>query len=152
MRRRERLYRWLERWTGIPLTEQGARTVAAQELTDAIGATVRSLIAALPVVEPDACEDRAMGTYAGAATLVLTDGTAVPGQTGLREVPAGAMRSWEGTFTSSDPAAGRLFDAIGKTLRIELPVGNTADVVVQSFGETAGRVTVPVVGSGPAPF
>jgi hypothetical protein len=90
-----------------------------------------------------------MSTYTGLATLVLTDGTREQGVVTLRSKrdQPGGPRSWSGSFRPDNPSAG-LVNSIGANVPLELPIGETGEVLVQGMEGNA----VQLVGSGPAPF
>jgi hypothetical protein len=94
-----------------------------------------------------------MATYTGLATLVLADGTREQGLVALRSQRAepGGPRSWGGSFRPDDPSAD--FSAsLGTTVPLELPIGETGEVLVEGVEGTGGDAAVRLVGSGPQPF
>jgi hypothetical protein len=94
-----------------------------------------------------------MATFTGLATLVLADGTREQGIATLRTGRAepGRPRSWSGSFRPDDPGTD-LFGSLGANVPIELPTGETGEVLLAGTEGTGQDVAVRLVGSGPPPF
>ena len=94
-----------------------------------------------------------MSTYTGPATLLLADGARESGTANLRTDDArnGRLRSWDGNFSPDNPTID-LFNSIGGNLPLELPNGQTGEVLLQSLNGTASGVIIRLPGSGPQPF
>ncbi len=94
-----------------------------------------------------------MNSYSGPATLILTNGTRVPGQATLQARTSGAgMQSWQGRFRADDNTAD-VFNAVGGTLPLELPTGTTGTVLVQNLDNVlSAQPALTLLGSGAAPF
>jgi hypothetical protein len=94
-----------------------------------------------------------MATYTGLATLVLADGTREQGLVALRAERAepGQPRPWSGNFRPDNPSAD-LVNSLGANVPIELPIGETGEVLLQGVEGTGSDTTVRLVGSGPQPF
>jgi hypothetical protein len=94
-----------------------------------------------------------MATLTGLATLVLPDGTRVQGIGSLRSERAepGRERPWGGSFRPDSPSPD-LFRSLGCTVHIELPTGETGEVLVEGVEGSGQDTAVRLVGSGPPPF
>jgi hypothetical protein len=94
-----------------------------------------------------------MSTYTGLATLVLADGTREQGVVALRSERArpGQLRSWSGTFRPDNPSAD-LVNSLGANVPIELPIGETGEVLLQGMEGTGQDSAIRLVGTGPQPF
>jgi hypothetical protein len=94
-----------------------------------------------------------MATYTGLATLVLADGTREQGLVALRTERAepGRQRSWSGSFRPDNPSAD-LSNSLGANVPLELPTGETAEVLVQAVEGAGPDTNVRLAGSGPHPF
>jgi len=95
-----------------------------------------------------------MNNYAGPATLVLADGSRAPGAVNLRLDPAGSGRppSWSGRFRADNSSA-NVFNAVGGNLPLELPNGQTGQVLVQSLDNAVSSThTLQLLGNGAPPF
>ncbi|GII23511.1 hypothetical protein [Planosporangium mesophilum] len=94
-----------------------------------------------------------MATFAGLATLVLVDGTRQQGIATLRSgrPEPGGPRPWSGSFRPDDPGAD-LVGSVGANLPIELPTGETGEVVLAGVEGAGQDAAVRLVGSGPPPF
>jgi len=94
-----------------------------------------------------------MSCYEGPATLVLADGTRAAGTANLRlELAAPGRVSWSGWYRTDAPGAD-VFNAVGGNLPLELPNGQTGQVLVQSMDNAmSGTPVLRLFGNGEPPF
>jgi hypothetical protein len=90
-----------------------------------------------------------MATFTGLVTLVLADGARQQGIATLRSgrPEPGSPRPWSGSFRPDDPGAD-LVGSVGANVPIELPTGETAEVLLAGVE----GADVRLLGSGPPPF
>jgi hypothetical protein len=94
-----------------------------------------------------------MATYTGLATLTLADGTRQQGLVSLRSrrPEPGRPRPWDGSFRPDDPDVD-FAGSLGSTVPVELPIGETGEVVLEGVEGTGRDTTVRLIGSGTPPF
>ncbi|GIH10563.1 hypothetical protein Rhe02_86300 [Rhizocola hellebori] len=93
-----------------------------------------------------------MGTYTERATLHLIDGSRPGGAASLRSKQVRGLWSWEGTFLPDDQHA-NFFGSQGQNILIELPGGQTGEVLLQNVQIGSHVATnIRLLGSGPPPF
>jgi hypothetical protein len=94
-----------------------------------------------------------MATFTGLATLVLADGTREQGTVALRSERAepDRPRPWSGSFRPDNPSAD-LLSSLGANLPLELPIGETGEVLLAGIEGTGQDAAVRLVGNGPPPF
>lgn len=92
-----------------------------------------------------------MNTYAERAALLISEGQREHGLVNLRKQQVRGLWSWEGTFVPDNAVADLL--GVRGNVQIELPNGNTGEVLIQNvqMGSNS-RTNVRLLGSGPAPF
>jgi hypothetical protein len=92
-----------------------------------------------------------VNTYSGPASLILTDGTRVPGMASLKMNRPGGPPGWGGTFRPNVTTAET--QAATSDLQIELPYDQTGHVAVTGTRRLlATQILMSLAGSGPAPF
>ena len=94
-----------------------------------------------------------MATYRSPAVLLSADGTRTPGTVALFTEPGrkGGIAPWAGDFR---PAADSpdIKNAVGKTLTLEMPDGQSGKVVVQSLKGGSKNTVLALIGEDLAPF
>jgi hypothetical protein len=92
-----------------------------------------------------------VNTYSGPASLILADGTRVPGMASLKMNRPGGLPGWSGTFRPDVTTAQT--KAATSDLQIELPYDRTGHVAVTGTRPLlATQILISLAGSGPAPF